>query len=163
MTPRHGAILRPPYFDAADSAVGVAYHSTATMVAPVVRQAFLAGLLLLTAASELPTPPLQTASQHALMQRISARAKAGSADATDKAIALFASEATTEIIRECCPELHGQTGLQLLQRFLAEVAVTELTHNINADGSGWEDDVSLSLLERAPAFYNLWQLSQQSA
>jgi hypothetical protein len=116
---------------------------------------------MLAALGAFPVPPEQTQTQAVVWAAQNTAAKVASDAATPLVLATFGSASFKAAIASCCPDVANLSASALLERYRAEVRVTELCHNFPSvpppdKGHHWFDE-TIGLAEKYPWFLNQWQ------
>jgi hypothetical protein len=111
-----------------------------------------------------PTPPPMSGYQQSYVKGVSQRAAAASAAATPDLEAALDDPAFRKNLTLCCPNIASKTGAELLTWFQAQVGVSEMVHNFNAEppapgGHHGAGDPDLAVYANSTWFFNLWEPS----
>lgn len=116
---------------------------------------------------------IQTSFQRQYMQRLRKQANKLSSSATKLVLAALSDPLLRTELGSCCPTLANLSSAQLLERFRAQVRVSEAIHNFGAVAAPpspptppnqhhhhqhGHSDVTLAILDRKRRFLNLWEL-----
>lgn len=114
--------------------------------------------------AKLPTPPVQTPAQVALMKRLAAKAEAASTAATAEVLQLFDDPGFRRGLRECCADAAELSSQELLERFRMEVKAAELPHAFQvSEGDSFFGDLTIPLAREYGVVLNQWQVALAEA